>query len=403
MALLNETNQQYYQGAQGFIGNNGNTFTATFDTDLVFYDADPNATDYALNNFKLYTSTSGLPGTFAEVVAPGSYSVFRNVITFTVAPVTGTYIVVQLKRLDGGLYGITPAEAAFGETVEENYGSYAYLSIADVVNNFIMGYVGVGKLIPSVKRSEIVFHAKRAIQEFSFDTLRSIHSQELTIPASLGVVLPQDYVNYVKVSWIDNQGVKRPIYPANNLTGNPHNTPIQDSIGIPTQDNFGENIEGTSIIEERWAAADTTITEALFNESLLSGLDWGYGVGFGYGQMYGMDPQYSNSNGWFTMNDREGKMTFSSNLVGKLILLEYISDGLATDLDTKVPKLAEEAMYAYIMHAVIASSINQPEYIVQRLKREKSAKLRNTKIRLSNIKIEEITQVMRGKSKWIKH
>ena len=32
-----------------------------------------------------------------------------------------------------------------------------------------------------------------------------------------------------------------------------------------------------------------------------------------------------------------------------------------------------------------------------------SAKLRNAKIRLSNIKLDEIVQVMRGKSKWIKH
>jgi hypothetical protein len=79
-----------------------------------------------------------------------------------------------------------------------------------------------------------------------------------------------------------------------------------------------------------------------------------------------------------------------------------VSDGLASDMDTKVPKLAEEAMYAYILHALISTRIGQPEYIVQRLRREKSAKLRNAKIRLSNIKLDEITQVMKGKSKWIK-
>jgi hypothetical protein len=64
--------------------------------------------------------------------------------------------------------------------------------------------------------------------------------------------------------------------------------------------------------------------------------------------------------------------------------------------------MAEEAMYAYISHAVLASRINQPEYVVNRLKREKSAKLRNAKIRISNIKLDQIVQVMRGKSKWIK-
>ena len=96
-------------------------------------------------------------------------------------------------------------------------------------------------------------------------------------------------------------------------------------------------------------------------------------------------------------------MSFSSNLANVLILFEYISDGLAYELDTRVPKMAEEALYAHILHAIISNRINQPEYVVQRLKRERSAKLRNAKIRLSNIKMTEFIQVMRGQSKWLKH
>ena len=117
----------------------------------------------------------------------------------------------------------------------------------------------------------------------------------------------------------------------------------------------------------------------------------------------GLDPQKANINGYFTINDREGKFSFSSDLIDRIVILEYISDGLSTGMDTRVPKLAEEAMYAYISHAIIASRINQPEYVVNRLKREKSAKLRNAKLRLSNIKLNEFVQVMRGKSKWLKH
>ena len=128
-----------------------------------------------------------------------------------------------------------------------------------------------------------------------------------------------------------------------------------------------------------------------------------YGYGGAYGRRYGGDPQYMNFNGTFTINERENKISFSSDLVGMVIVLEYISDGLAYELDTKVPKLAEEAMYAHILHAIISTRSNQPEYLVNRLKQERRAKLRNTKIRLSNIKLEEITQVLRGQSKWIKH
>ena len=115
-----------------------------------------------------------------------------------------------------------------------------------------------------------------------------------------------------------------------------------------------------------------------------------------------LDPSLTQSNGWFGIDEVRGVFTFSSNLKDRLIVIEYISDGLAYDLDTRVPKMIEEAMYAHISHAIISTRINQPEYIVNRLKRERSAKLRNAKIRLSNIKLEEITQVMRGKSKWIK-
>ena len=65
--------------------------------------------------------------------------------------------------------------------------------------------------------------------------------------------------------------------------------------------------------------------------------------------------------------------------------------------------MAEDALYAHINYSILASRINQPEYVVQRWKRERSNKLRNAKIRLSNIKLNEIVQVMRNKSKIIKY
>ena len=402
MGLITETNEQYYAGSQKFLAATalaGQVFTTTFDTNLVFGSFNPLAVDYALNNFKLYTAA---PGVLTYTEYTNAFTVVGDAITITAAVPLNTSIVVQLKRLDGGNYG---NRDAVGQAVEDNYDSYSYTKLSEVINNFLIAYVGNGKLIPSVKRTDVIFHAKRAMQEFSYDTLQSTKSQELNIPPSLSVVIPQDYVNYVKASWIDGMGVKRPIYPANNLTINPFSMPLQDNKGVPTQDNFGENLEGTSITEARWAKADDNILNGnlspqLFNNQFDSAR-WEQ-IGMGYGQRYGMDPQYSQNNGWFTINHREGLMSFSSDLAGSLIVLEYISDGLAYDLDTKVPKMAEEAMYAYISHAIVASRINQPEYVVNRLKKEKSAKLRNAKIRLSNIKLDQIIQVMRGKSKWIK-
>ena len=277
----------------------------------------------------------------------------------------------------------------------------------DAIDNFIVGYVGDGKIIQKCKKSDVLFFAKRSLQEFSYDTLKSVHSQELTVPASLSIVLPQDYVNHVRVSRIDELGIKRIIYPVNNLTINPYNNPVQDATGVPTQDNFGANIEGTSVTEERFKKANLD----LLNFNLLDNFQdfaywwnlYGFDGNFNTGRLYGSDPQISQINGWFSINHREGKMSFSNDLADKLIVLEYISDGLATDLDTKVPKLAEDALYASILYNIVATRSGQQEYLVQRLKKDRSAKLRNAKIRLSNIKLDEFVQVMRGKSKWIKH
>lgn len=401
MSLINETNQQYYEGAQGFTGNGDKTsFTTTFDTSLKWFASEKTNVNYAKNNFKIYTSGSGLPGTWSELLL--GYAVTGNNIVFDTAPISGLKIAVQLKKLDGGNYGSTSLDKAYGDTVEKNYGSYAYTKLNDVINNFMVAYVGSDKLIQSVKRTDVIFHAKRAMQELSYDTLKSVNSQELTIPPSLSLAIPQDYVNYVNIAWVDKQGVKHTILPT-KLTSNPYNTPIQDARGVPTQDNFGDNLEGTSITEERWRENDLKLRkEALDSRDF--GWDYYYGdQSYGVGQMYGLDPQNANVNGYFTINERDGKFSFSSDLVDKLIILEYISDGLSTDVNTRVPKMAEEAMYAYISHAIISTRINQPEYIVNRLKKEKRAKIRNTKIRLSNLKLNEIVQVFRGKSKWIKH
>ena len=353
--------------------------------------------EYALNNFQIYTSATNNPGSYTEYV--GTYTVANNKITFAAAPAAGVYIAVQLKALDGGSFG---NEQAIGTAVQENYGSYGYTSLNNIINGFIATYVGEHKLIPDVKRTDVIFHAKRGLQEFSYDTLKSIKSQELTIPASLSVIIPQDYVNYVNISYIDALGVKHPIYPANNLTMSPYEVPLQDSVGDPTQDYFGDNLEGSSITMQRWADAnDNLLNGNISPRDYFAYAGWLTGNPI-MGERYGNNPQYAQRNGWFNMNERDGTIAFSSNLKDRLIILEYISDGLAYELDSRIPKMAEDALYAHILYSILASRINQPEYIVQRLKRDRSAKLRNAKIRLSNIKLEEIVQVMRGKSKWIK-
>jgi len=60
-------------------------------------------------------------------------------------------------------------------------------------------------------------------------------------------------------------------------------------------------------------------------------------------------------------------------------------------------------MYKCIAYYILSTRANTPEYLVMRLKKDKFASVRQAKLRLSNIKIEELTQTLRGKSKHLKH
>ena len=103
---------------------------------------------------------------------------------------------------------------------DELYGDYQFTSLADVISGFIIAYVGEDKIISRVKRPDVIWHAKRALQELSFDTFRSCKTQEIEVCTTLTMPLPHDYVNYVKLTWVDSSGIEHIIYPARK-TSNP--------------------------------------------------------------------------------------------------------------------------------------------------------------------------------------
>jgi hypothetical protein len=121
------------------------------------------------------------------------------------------------------------------------------------------------------------------------------------------------------------------------------------------------------------------------------------------GRRYGIDPQHAQDNGSFYIDNLRGLINFSSNISGQTVVLDYISDGLGSEEEMVVHKFAQEAMYKYITHAILSTRSNTPEYQIARFKKEKSVAIRKAKLRLSNVKIEELTQILRGKSKQIKH
>lgn len=280
-----------------------------------------------------------------------------------------------------------------------DFGGYQFTSLKNIIDQFIIAYVGAEKLISKVTRTDVAFHAQRALQELSFDTFKSTKSQEIEIPPSLTMVLPQDYVNYVKVSWSDTAGVEHVLYPTDK-TSNPFAIK-QDAAGVYQDD-------GTNLTEQDATnhKSDTWTKFSANNPSENQNLDYDYNdrvYDLNTGQRYGLDPSQSQVNGSFFIDNLQGKIHFSSNIAGKTVILKYISDSLGTDAEMQVHKFAEEAMYKRIAYAILSTRTGVPEYVVARYKKEAFATKRVAKLRLSNIKLEEITQVLRGKSKQIKH
>jgi len=435
-----------------------------------------------------------------------------------------------------------------------DFGNYQFVSLNDIVNQFMIVYVGEDKIIPKAKRIDVAFHAQRALAELSFDTFKSCKAKEFTVPATLQMPLPQDYVNYTKISWVDSSGIKHLLYPTSK-TSNPSQNYLQDSNGdfklqaagelvttssnvvlngeysnilvgmeilvgqapynnayIPSGTVVGatsnsggittitlhdlsgnvvnplisgagitltfQNIGGALITPKKsynivenlsWNTADYKITGTaseltnlkvgmfVYNEDFpigtviknISGttiivsalpsvaVTSGGEITFvdpedadsdtwaAYksntpsennkddyqddtywplnGNRYGLDPQHAQVNGSYYIDKETGKIHFSSNVSGKTVIIDYISDSLGTEDEMQVHKFAEEAMYKWISYGILSTRANTQEYIVQRYKKERFAETRKAKLRLSNIKLEEITQILRGKSKQIKH
>jgi hypothetical protein len=450
-----------------------------------------------------------------------------------------------------------------------DFGNYQFTSLHDIINQFMVVYVGEDKMIPRARITDVQFHAMRSLQELSFDTLKSCKSIEFTVPAALNYTLPIDYVNYTKVSSVDSAGIKHILYPVsktsnpkrfqedangdflydinNNLiesgelvvngsfngtsdnwelnkgylgdgdgmvplSSNPvsyytsasptyppgypeqgwhfttgqlgieghdlvlnqsfvqHNVPIVqnqdykvsittsgmtggasiklyivDDMGYYTSttaittngtheqtitaSETGNQMEAETIMIKQEAAPGTSkimvnidnisIKKVDFEETSTTWSNYkshkpsennindyqDYQNDIYWpneGKRYGLDPQHAQVNGSFYMDCDSGKIYFSSNISGKTVILDYISDSLGTDKEMQVHKFAEEAMYKSIAHAILSTS-NYGQALVPRLTKEKFAAIRKAKLRLSNLKLEELTQILRGKSKQIKH
>lgn len=286
----------------------------------------------------------------------------------------------------------------------ENWGSYQYVSLDDIVNNFMLMYVGNDKLINNVQRYNVLFHAKRGIQEINYDALKEIKVLEISICDDLKFILPNDYVNYVRIS-LYKDGVLRPL--TENIQTNYSNSYLQDNNCRILFDQDGNVLEGTSILDyDRVTNQQKTMYpgSGLYAGKEGVNIDQNWYFDYSIGANYGLNTETANVNPTYRIDKASGVINFGSGMAGELCILEYISDGMQDGDDSKVSinKMAEEFIYAYIKYAILNAKVGVQEYVVNRAKKDKTALLRNAKIRLSNIHPGRLLMNMRGRDKWIK-
>jgi hypothetical protein len=122
------------------------------------------------------------------------------------------------------------------------------------------------------------------------------------------------------------------------------------------------------------------------------------------GNAIGLNTETANFNPTFNINKKAGVINFDSGMAGEICILEYVSDGMENGDDSiiSVNKLFEQYIYAAIKYEVLNSKFGVQEYIVNRAKKDRTALLRNAKIRMSNIHPGRLLMNLRGMDKMIK-
>ena len=287
-----------------------------------------------------------------------------------------------------------------------NWGSYQYVSLEDIVTNFLLMYSGNHSLVNNEERYKILFHAKRAIQELNYDAFKEMKVLELTVPDMLRFVLPSDFVNWVRIS-LYKDGWLRPL--SENIQTLSSKAYLQDNTGRILFDENGNALqpEYSKIDYDRLTKSKKSIylnQGSQFNGQLGWNYDGMWYFDYNIGTAYGLNTETANFNPTFNIDRKKGVINFDSSMANQSCVLEYISDGMEQGDNSliTVNKLFEQYIYAAIKFEILNAKLGVQEYIVNRARKERSALLRNAKIRISNIHPGRLLMNLRGMDKQIK-
>lgn len=270
---------------------------------------------------------------------------------------------------------------------EENHGDFQYETLENMVNNYTQNFTGDNSVLGIIPRRQVLFWMKKGIQQFTFDALKEVKAVELELGEDLSIIMPPDYVQYVRISWLDKTtGQFRPM--SENRRMAIATAYLQDHEAKILFDNQGNILEGTSASELIHSEQGNN---AVNDYCLCDDQKWSLDTS-------------KNGNGDFNVDKRAGKIRFSSDNAERIIILEYISDGLeySNESDIKVNKMAEMALYAYVTWNLSSLKIGIQEYIVNRYKKDFDTKFRNCKIKMMNLRVSEVALMLQGQKRWIR-
>ena len=277
---------------------------------------------------------------------------------------------------------------------ETRWGEYQYITLEDVINNYLMSG-DPDDYTSMVPRYRILYQARRGLREFYYDVLREIRAVRLELSPSLMVTLPPDYINYVRISWVDDKGILHPMAKNENIS-------MAESYLQDNNYNLLFDNEGCVLQDDGSPALASTVvnsgTEGYYNQYEFCNTE--------FQPNKNMTNVYSN--GSYKIDKNRGVISFDSSAFGREIVLEYISDGLFTgcegqpETDIRVHKFAEMALLDFIYFELIKRRRNVPYNEKDRARKEFYNSKRRTKRRISTIRADELRQAFKGSSKWIK-
>lgn len=275
---------------------------------------------------------------------------------------------------------------------EANYGSYRFISLLDLTNNFIDNQVGDDTLLGQIPRRKVIYQIKQAIKEFNIGNVNQLKGCELELNDTLTAIYPPDYVNYCSVSFV-NKITGELMSMTLNKQLNTFPSWLQDQDANILFDQDGYILEGSSMNAELESQQNTV--EYVFDNNCASDL-------LSYNDTnFGVDAS-QNRNGYFNLT-KEG-IHFSSDALSKVIMLTYVSDGLESndDANIKINKLLEKSVYNYVKWQILTNKSNIQEYAIKRAEKEYFAEKRNATIKLMNVRYEDIIFSLNGRKNWLK-